>query len=550
MSNQQSQVSVKIYYYLGAGAILAGLIALLWFRYAATQHIIRDLGGGLPEARQRAGEELLKRGILADVLPAQPPVRRRRAAGALRAIAQESDSKVLREKAIAQLVTMLKDPDDTVQQPSWMALGKIGVPALPFLRHRDPENKDKDYSVLKEGDARAKQAGMNAYVLMASDAKQEGDPKALQRVLSDLGEAAADADERAAADAVLGDLVIGKEPARIKVPEALEPLLAMAWSEENDNRKAALVALGDRRIPEGAKPALEALEIDDLKQVAIRALGNIGMNDPQPGEVREAVEPIIAQLEDPVVRSDAARALGKIRDPRAVPALAEHLSDLDQELWDSVVGALGTIADAPGATGEIGGQALIAALKADDPRRREGAAAALRGVEAPASVGPLTATLGDPVWSVRAAAAAALGWKENVGAIQPLIATMAREQNWRVVDNAIESLGDIGRPAIAPLISTLGHRTDNEALPLYAERALLKIDATYPKEAGRVLETSLIAATRNQNLDIAKWAAITLGDLGYSKQAAAVLRELRSSPREEVAWVAKEALREMGVEIE
>jgi HEAT repeat protein len=285
--------------------------------------------------------------------------------------------------------------------------------------------------------------------------------------------------------------------------------------------------------------------------VAIRALGSIGLRENHPPEVEQAVPTLIASLEVPGLRSDAAVALGRIRDPRAVPALAAQLGDADQEFWKSVVWALGSIAAAPGGTGEAGVSALTAALKADDPRRREGAAAALRGVESPAAVGPLTAALRDPVAAVRAEAAAALGWKEarNTAAIAPLIATLARDPSWQVVDNAIEALGEIGPPAITPLIAAFGRRSQNEALPLYAERALLEIDAAHPK-VDRVLRAELIAATRNQDANVVKWAAITLGDLGYSEEAAEALRRLHSSREEGLAWVAKEALREMGVEIE
>lgn len=101
----------------------------------------------------------------------------------------------------------------------------------------------------------------------------------------------------------------------------------------------ALVEIGDPAV----EPLIAALknERDKVRQSAAKALGRIG--DPR------AVEPLIAALQDDHghVRELSARALGSIGDPRAVEALIAVLQGKDYEyVREAAAEALGKIGDA------------------------------------------------------------------------------------------------------------------------------------------------------------------------------------------------------------
>lgn len=247
------------------------------------------------------------------------------------------------------------------------------------------------------------------------------------------------ADVRASAAVSLG---------RIGDPRAVDPLIEALQDEDPEVRKNAAVALGEISDPRAVNPLIEVLDdenpevwrnvtealgklgeqavdplimilIDegqqssDARSGAARALGKIG--DPR------AVEPLIVALKDEayMVRSGAASALGEISDPRAVDPLIEALSDDEWVVLGSVATALGEIGD-PKAV-----DPLIEALEYEDSARtallrafpnrwvRASAANALGDIGDTRAVGPLTVALGDGDEYVRKAAGEAL---EKIGA--------------------------------------------------------------------------------------------------------------------------------------
>ena len=109
-------------------------------------------------------------------------------------------------------------------------------------------------------------------------------------------------------------------------------------------------------------------EDSDVREAAAKALGKI--KDPR------AVEPLISALkdEDSDVREAAAKALGEIKDPRAVEPLISALKDVNWRVRDAAAEALGEIKD-PRAV-----EPLISALKDVDVLVREAAAKALRKI--------------------------------------------------------------------------------------------------------------------------------------------------------------------------
>lgn len=172
--------------------------------------------------------------------------------------------------------------------------------------------------------------------------------------------------------------------------------------------------------------------------------------------------------EHPSVRHDAAHALSKIGDPRALEALTALLGDADPAVVSKAAFALGRIGDAraiPALVGLLGRddrelesalnavlegfstaavQPLLQALADPDWRTREHAADALRGIGDRDAMAGLAALLGDPCWRVRFAAANAL---MRLGAAPQTFEALRDDDDPRVRALALRALA--GPPAKA-----------------------------------------------------------------------------------------------------
>ena len=113
--------------------------------------------------------------------------------------------------------------------------------------------------------------------------------------------------------------------------------LVAALSRE-DLVEAASLAL-ERMGPVAVPHLIRALDEPALAMPVARALGRIG--DPR------ATPALVARLgaEREELRLAAVRALGELRDARAAPALAERLSDPSEEVVLDAIHALGTVGD-------------------------------------------------------------------------------------------------------------------------------------------------------------------------------------------------------------
>ena len=116
------------------------------------------------------------------------------------------------------------------------------------------------------------------------------------------------------------------------------------------------------------------------------------------------VDNLIRQLKDrkPANRLNAALALGRSKDPRAVEPLIDILSDKNDTMRGIAALALGMIKD-PRAV-----EPLIAALMDQDSKVRVLSASSLGMIGDPRAVGPLTMALGDSNLTVRQEAASSL----------------------------------------------------------------------------------------------------------------------------------------------
>jgi HEAT repeat protein len=181
-----------------------------------------------------------------------------------------------------------------------------------------------------------------------------------------------------------------------------------------------------------------------VREDAALALGRLGDT--------RAVEMLIVLLEVRRRRgfgSDAARLLGKLGDARAVEPLIAALKDKDFPfVQEDAAEALGQLGDARAV------EPLLAALNGKDKDVVKAAALALDRIGVPV-VEPLIAALKDKEKGVVWAAAAAL---TGIGApaVEPLIAAL-RELNAPARKAAVEALGQIGDArAVEPLVASLG----------------------------------------------------------------------------------------------
>lgn len=235
---------------------------------------------------------------------------------------------------------------------------------------------------------------------------------------------------------------------------AVEPLIVMLQDQDYEVSRAAARALGGLRDLRAVTPLIAIFdscgigkERGSLCFTLAMALAEIGL---------PAVEPLISMLAhtNADVRADAARALGKIGDPRAVEPLIAVLHDLDDPARFDAAYALAFIMDpraidplimaheqnmaevreddkyissdlfsaqdALEIIGILAVEQLIAVLQTGNEDMRKMAAHVLGEVGDLRAVSPLINALSDIDESVRAEAAEALGTLQDPQAIQPL----------------------------------------------------------------------------------------------------------------------------------
>jgi HEAT repeat protein len=256
----------------------------------------------------------------------------------------------------------------------------------------------------------------------------------------------------------------------VEIPQTLAELLSVQSLREEGldvEQIAHRLRLDKRKV-------LRYLD-EDYELPASLSLGH------QPTELstkigKPAVRSLIRSLKDkdPLVRSNAVKALGAIQDPRAVKPLIKVLNDGIPLIQRQAVEALGRIHDIRAA------EPLVAVLldNSRKPHVRMSAAQALGqlgdppAVDPPA-VDPLIDVLQDNHWEVRSCAAEALGNIGDLRAVKPLIAAL-NDRDATVRGNAADALAKLKDPrAVVPLTQALTDR--NSVVRQKAARALTAI---------------------------------------------------------------------------
>jgi HEAT repeat protein len=403
----------------------------------------------------------------------------------VRAAAAENLGKMQAAEAIPALVEALENSDLLMRFTILEALGRIGGP-VPVTR------------LLPLGEERLVRKAL--FDCLGRVGGAEAAPvlvEGLTDAMSNVREAAALALARLAAD---GNEGLNEAIAARAGESHAEALVGMLDSAGLEIRRAAVGLLGKCGGPRQIARLLELFEDDQLREAALRALGDVGretactlidlwptvnsrrrvylayiigeakctegrsllveaLDDPEPnlrlmaaralGALGGAgsLAPLLGRLRDPEegVREAAVEALGRLvqDDPdRALAAVGPLLEDTEADIRVAAVTLLGRL-EAPGV-----GSLLSFALKDESPLVRRAAVRSLEELPGSDQVSSLMLALTDEDADVRRLAAEALGASGEPAAVDAL-ALAQRDEDFWVRTAAVRALGRLGgQPAL------------------------------------------------------------------------------------------------------
>jgi len=197
-----------------------------------------------------------------------------------------------------------------------------------------------------------------------------------------------------------------------------------------------------------------------------------------------AVEPLIAALKDETVRIHAVKALGLLGDTRAINLLVAMINDEDKAVSTESARALGMIGDICLV------EPLIAALNNRNADTRAVSAEALGKIGDPRAVKPLITALGDKTL---------------------VSGRVSSYTGWFVSDSAADALCEIGAPAVEPLVNLLSDNNKSEHARIWAAQALGRIGAPAVEPLIDLLND------KDKDEDARKQAAYALGNTGDTR---------------------------------
>lgn len=199
------------------------------------------------------------------------------------------------------------------------------------------------------------------------------------------------------------------------------------------------------------------------------------------------LERLLQQLRsaDVTLRSDAAHALGKLADERAVPSLGEALRDPDEYV-------------------------------------RKSAVMALRRVGGPKAMEAMRVALADRSEQVCLQAVKGLGELRDAGAVEALIKVLARRER-SLVGAATEALSRIGPEAVPPLMEAFKDRYLRRRIGAQIWRILT--------EMGSRAIDPLVGVLADDNYYVRLSALTILGRIGDKRVVESILRVFLSDPR-------------------
>lgn len=465
------------------------------------------------------------------------------------------------QRAVKPLVAALRDKDLHVREAAIEALGKIGGPNTiePLVAMLVDERL-----WLREAAGRALEQADPAW--SRSPAARNAVPKLLLALTDE------DTDVKTAAEEALGN---------IADPRTVDPLLRTLRQAGEVTVVEALGKIRDRRAIEPLVPALRDFR-PWMQKAVENALDRIDPRWPRSTFVKNAMPDFIAALADKnlLVRVAAARALGRIGDPRAfepllkalqeggyvrhaaeksldrldpnwkgsnaarkmLPDFIRELQDPNHEVRFSAARQLEKIGDAQAI------QPLVETLVDGVSQVRKAAADALEAIApdwpeskaARAAFLVLAAALKSPDIEVQHVAAETLGRIRDPRAVQPLLDALPV-----VGAVAASALGNIGDPrAVGPLVSTLKDRS--LFLRLAVERALDRIDPAWANSAAAAdtVPGMIKAFLECPDWEVRRAAAEALGKIGDPRAEEALVLAQKDEDRE-VRKLAAQALKKI-----
>lgn len=273
--------------------------------------------------------------LLVGALGATEAVQDKEGAPALRAAAVEALSQV-GQPAVAGLLDMLRGRSPRLREAAIEALGRIGGPeAVSALT---PSLNDDRSNVRQAAALAIARSGGEAGVPPLAGQLGHKDPATRKCIVEALGSvgspAAADAIRTALADRdrAVRDAAIGAL-AQLPHSHATSALVDAFLSGDRDLRVATATVL----------KAKDWVPTDSRGRILHAVLH--GEFDKAASEGDEALEPLLLTLSDRTAasRAGAARALGRLADPRAAGPLANLLSDSDATVREAAASAIAGI---------------------------------------------------------------------------------------------------------------------------------------------------------------------------------------------------------------
>lgn len=322
----------------------------------------------------------------------------------------------------------------------------------------------------------------------------------------------------------------------LRDPRFSGPLTEMLKSNNLNARRLAawaLVAFADPKTRDALKTALADPD-GTVKTMASEALKRMEGKTPvqeQPPEKKQQTGHLeytlttLSQDADAFNRQAAARALGEIKDPRALEGLLEAISDSDPIVRSAILLALVSFRKDPRVF-----PVLLGGLKDDDFAVRGEAALALGRIQEDRAFDPLLNALRNGRPELREKAATALGEMGDLRAVDGLHGSMMRDEKIEVRRSAEKAL-----TVMAHHVSKGLKDPDPDVREMTADQ-LGKIRDPYPVPA-------LIEALCDEESVVRESAANSLGIIG-DRSATQPLIKLLKDRR---GYVRKHAAHALGV---
>lgn len=307
---------------------------------------------------------------------------------------------------------------------------------------------------------------------------------------------------------------------------AVAPLIRLLDEPDDETRWSACHVLGLLRDRRAVAPIVS--RVDRFGWNGPLALGQLGGRS-----ASDALLRLLGSSTSFFLRIAAIRALGTLREERAIPALIALLPEGHGHGWGSEgIGDTDPGDNAATSLGQLGkaaGDALVGALDHPDPFVRERAATALIKVKSRRALPKLLKQLDQETLPALAAARALAALREK-SAIPQLSLWLKKTKAWQTT--AIDCLGDIGEESTLPLLIELAEGADREL----ARRATNAM-------GGIRSDASFMYLVRYAERDM--YAYRTLGGQRHPR-AFRYLTERLTKTNHETASIIADALRELG----